>query len=286
MPDRARLTLDVDRRRLERRLDAVVAANRFEISVVTPLVGAALLVASALGALPAWLSFHPALVLAGTLAMRLPLVAGVLPLVDRRAGAVLAGLCGYTYAVEMVGVATGWPYGDFEYLVALGPMVAGVPLGLPVFFLPLVLNAYLLSLLLLGRAAADWRVRLPATVAVVVLVDLVLDPGAVALGFWTYADAGPYYGVPLSNYAGWVLSATVGVLALDRAFPRDALLGRLAECAFLLDDLVSFVVLWGLVNLVFGNWAPVVLTAGLAGGLLATGRFDFPVAPAFPGDAR
>jgi putative membrane protein len=28
----------------------------------------------------------------------------------------------------------------------------------------------------------------------------------VSLGFWLWADGGPYYGVPLSNYAGWLLS--------------------------------------------------------------------------------
>ncbi len=60
-------------------------------------------------------------------------------------------------------MTTGWPYGQFEYLVDLGPMLFGtVPLGLPVFFLPLVLNSYLLCLLLLGGATpespfARWR---------------------------------------------------------------------------------------------------------------------------------
>jgi hypothetical protein len=31
------------------------------------------------------------------------------------------------------------------------------------------------------------------------------------------------------------------------------------------------------VNLAFANWIPVLLTLGLAGGLLATDRFDFDV---------
>jgi putative membrane protein len=51
----------------------------------------------------------------------------------------------------------------------------------------------------------------------------------------------------------------------------------LDERAFMLDDLVSFVVLWGLVNLAFANWIPVVITLVLAGGLIATDRFDFDV---------
>jgi putative membrane protein len=120
-------------------------------------------------------------------------------------------------------------------------------------------------------------VRPPATFATVLAIDLVLDPGAVAIGFWAYLDGGVYYGVPASNYAGWVLSGTVATVAFDLAFDRTELIARLDERAFMLDDLVSFVVLWGLVNLAFANWIPVLLTLVLAGGLIATDRFDFDV---------
>jgi putative membrane protein len=158
-------------------------------------------------------------------------------------------------------------------------MVGGVPVGLPVFFLPLVLNSYLLCLLLLGERTRAWWVRLPVVVATVLAVDVVLDPGAVALGFWQYFGETAFYGVPLSNYRGWVLSAVVAVLAFDRAFDRDALLARLTTCPFMLDDMVSFVVLWGGVNAAFGNWAPVGVAAAFAAGLVATDRFDVPTRP-------
>ena len=268
---------ELDRADLERRLDSLVAENRFTISVVVPLVGAAVLISGAKGYLPEVIAFNPYFVLSGTFVMRLPLIAGVAPLVGRKAGALLLGTCGYAYAIEFVGIRTGWPYGPFEYGVDLGPMIGGVPLGLPLFFLPLVLNAYLLAVLLLGPRAARRSVRLPATLAVVLAIDLVLDPGAVAVGFWRYLEGGAYYGVPLTNYGGWVLSGAIATVAFDLAFDRDDLLARLTKRAFMLDDLVSFVVLWGLVNLAFGNWIPVLVTLGLAGGLIATDRFDFDV---------
>lgn len=267
----------LDRATVESRLDDLVAGNRFTISVVFPLVGAVSLISGAMGVLPAWLAFNPYVILSGTLVMRLPLIAGIAPLLDRRAAALLAGVCAYAYAIEIVGIATGWPYGHFEYLIELGPMIAGVPLGLPLFFLPLVLNAYLLAALLLGSLAARRWVRLATTLGLVLAIDLVLDPGAVAVGFWAYLDGGVYYGVPLTNYAGWVLSGTVATVAFDLAFDRADLIARLDERAFMLDDLVSFVVLWGLVNLAFLNWVPVLVTLALAGGLIATDRFDFDV---------
>jgi putative membrane protein len=267
-----------DRDRLQRRLDELVRENRFTIAVVFPAVGAALLLASAEGLVPPPLAFQPTLILLGTLVMRLPLIAGVGPVVDRRAVALVLVLTVYAYGIELVGVRTGWPYGEFEYGIDLGPMLFGeVPVGLPVFFLPLVLNSYLLVLLLLGDAARRRAVRLLATLATVLIVDLVLDPGAVALGFWSYADGGAFYGVPLSNYVGWLLSGTVAVVCFDAAFDRTKLLARLRSCEFALDDLVSFVVLWGGVNAVYGNLVPVALSACLFAGLLRTDRFDFDV---------
>jgi putative membrane protein len=259
--------------------ERLVRENRFTIAVVFPVVGAVLLVTSAEGVLPGPLSFNPYLVLLGTLVMRLPLLVGVAPLVDRRAGLALGGLVGYAYLIEGAGIATGRPCGARGSLVELGPMVAGVPLGLPVFFVPLVINAYLLTLLLLG--GRTW-VRLAAAVGVVLAVDLALDPGAVSLGFWAYDGGGVYYGVPLSNYLGWVLSSTVGVLALHAAFAPSAVRRRLGECEFMLDDFVSFVLLWGCINAIYGNWVPVGVAAGLGVLLVRSDRFDVPL-PAWSG---
>jgi putative membrane protein len=262
------------RREAEARFDRLIRENRFTVSVFFPLNGAVLLVASAEGWLPPFIAFNGLLILLGTLVMRSPLVAGVLPLVDRRAALGVAGLTAYAYAIEYVGVHTGIPYGEFHYGVDLGPTVAGVPLGLPVFFIPLVMNAYLLCLLLLGDRADRPAVRLGAVVLTVLAMDVVLDPAAVDLTFWVYPNGGAFYGVPLSNYAGWVVSATVAVVALDWAFDRRALLDRLSRCEFMLDDLVSFVILWGGINAWFGNALPAVVAAALGAGLLATDRFD------------
>jgi len=288
---------ELDRTGLESRLDRLVSANRFTIAVVFPVTGAILLFASAMGWftagvdllppaiatelrwLPPLLAFNPWLVLVGVVVMRLPLIAGVAPLVDRKATLALLALTAYAYGIEFVGVTTGQPYGTFEYGVALGPMHGGVPLALPVFFFPLVLNSYLLCQLLLGDLTNSAWIRLPVVVATVVAIDLVLDPGAVALGFWAYDGGGVFYDVPLSNYRGWVLSATVAVVAFDRGLDRQALRARLDACPFMLDDMVSFVILWGGLNAAFGNWVAVALAALFGVGLVVTDRFDVPTRP-------
>ena len=270
---------DIGRDGIETRLDGLVDRNRFTIAVVFPVTGAALLLASAWEWLPSPLAFNPFLILVGVCVMRLPLIAGLAPLVDRKTAAGIGLVTAYAYGIEFVGVTTGEPYGPFEYGVSLGPMVESVPVGLPVFFLPLVLNSYLLCLLLLGQRARRWWVRVPVVAATVVAVDLVLDPGAVALGFWRYFGESAFYGVPWSNFQGWVLSATVAVIVFDLAFDREALLARLDGCPFMLDDMVSFVLLWGGVNAAFGNWIPVAIAACFGGGLVVTDRFDVPTRP-------
>ena len=261
------------RREAEALLDRTVIENRFTISVVFPLVGAVALVGSAEGWVPEPFAFHPWFVLFGVLVMRSPLVVGVLPTVDRRALGWIGALTAYTYLIEGVGVATGWPYGEFAYTVDLGPMLAGVPVALPVFFIPLVTNAYLLCLLLLGPRADSVWVRLATVIPVVVAMDIVLDPGAVSLGFWDFGG-GAFYDVPVSNYAGWVLSAIVAVVTLDRAFAGTAIRERLRNCEFMLDDMVSFVILWGSINVWFGNPLPAAVAAAFGAGLVRADRFD------------
>lgn len=267
---------------VERYLEGLVGENRFTIAIVFPAVGAVSLVASAQGLLPEPLSFNPLLILVGVFVMRSPLITGLLPLLDRRAVGLLSVLLIYSYAIEYVGATTGVPYGDFAYGVSLGPMLFDtIPIALGLFFVPLVLNSYLLCLLLLGDRANSPLVRLPVTVALVILVDLVLDPAAVALGFWTFDGGGIYYGVPLVNYGGWLLSASLATLVVDAAFDRLALLERVRNCEFMLDDMVSFVLLWGAIGLFYRAWIPVVIAIGFALSLVHIGRFDVASTPRF-----
>lgn len=265
------------RMRWQRRADRTIRDNRFTIAVVFPLVGAALLVASAESVIgPPW-QFNPWLLLVGTLVMRTPVIAAVAPAIDRRGLAVLAGIAGFTYAIELVAVRTGWPYGVFTYGTDLGPMVLdAVPLALPLFYLPLVVDAFLLTLVL-GGTRVDYRaVRVAATLGIVMLLDAVLDPGAVAIGFWTYAGGGPVYGVPWSNFAGWLLSGIVAVVGVGVALDRARLRERLEECEFALDDLVSFALLWGGINAIYGQWGPVAVAAVLLLSIRRTGEGTLP----------
>ena len=131
----------------------------------------------------------------------------------KRNAALLLGLLGaYAFVIESIALATGYPYGSFSYSGLIGPHLFGAaPLALFFSWTPLLLAAYSVSANVFGNLWA----RIGATALVLVIFDFVLDPGAVFLKFWSYSDGGWYYGVPWSNFAGWVVSGLVGAGLLE-----------------------------------------------------------------------
>ena len=114
--------------------------------------------------------------------------------------------------IEISAITTGFPYGHFGYSEHLGFMLFGVvPWTVAFAWPPLLLAGYSIAAQLLRNAGA----RVAATTVILVLFDLVLDPGAVHLGFWRYVDGGTYYGVPVSNFTGWLISGAVGAILLE-----------------------------------------------------------------------
>ncbi len=153
----------------------------------------------------------------------------------RRAAASVLAVSAFAYAIESVGVATGLPYGPFFYGEALGPKLFGlVPYLLPVTYVPLVIGAVAAASRLSSRPAT----HIILATLLLVLIDGVLDPGAAALGFWTWTESGPYYGVPLTNFVGWMVSGAVSatlLLAASRPrtpFPPGALDSATLSLAF------------------------------------------------------
>ncbi|MDD3072052.1 MAG: carotenoid biosynthesis protein, partial [Methanoculleus horonobensis] len=73
-------------------------------------------------------------------------------------------------------------------------------------YLPMLLGAVTLA----GAAVGTSWIRLvPVGVLALLLVDLVIDPAVVHAGLWVWTDGGAYYGVPVSNFAGWILTGAV-----------------------------------------------------------------------------
>lgn len=115
--------------------------------------------------------------------------------------------------VELCGVHYGWPFGRYVYTGVLQPVVFGVPVVMACAWLALV--AYVRQGTLRARLPR-WTGALVAA-AWMTTIDLVIDPlAANQLGYWLWAERGGYYGIPLSNFAGW-FAASLCIFALLRA---------------------------------------------------------------------
>jgi isopentenyl-diphosphate delta-isomerase type 1 len=118
----------------------------------------------------------------------------------------------FALAFETTAIATGFPYGDFSYSGLLGFKLFGtVPWTVSFAWTPLILAAYAAAHKLIS---SRWP-RIASVAALLVVFDLVLDPGAVKVGFWEYSEIGWYYGVPWSNYFGWLISGIVAAVFLE-----------------------------------------------------------------------
>ena len=141
----------------------------------------------------------------------------------------------YALLIETLAIFTGFPYGHFGYSGLLGAKLFGVtPWTVFLAWTPLIIGAYAVSRTLFGNVV----VRVAATAMLATCFDLVLDPGAVRLGFWKYASNIGFYGVPVSNFVGWLvtgsLAATVIEIFLRRVKPLLRVPVQLTSSAFLI----------------------------------------------------
>ena len=118
----------------------------------------------------------------------------------------------FSLLIETSAIMTGFPYGHFDYSDHLGYKLFGVvPWTVAFAWPPLLLAAYSVA----ANVNTSRSTRLAITTLSLLTFDFVHDPGAVRLGFWKYADAGSFYGVPLSNFAGWIISGSAGAAVLE-----------------------------------------------------------------------
>ena len=131
-------------------------------------------------------------------------------------------------AFESIGLATGFPYGSYEYSDVLGPTLLGVPFLVPLAWLMMAWPSWVLA----DRLARPVRPerRRPARIAwaagIFAAWDVVLDPQMVQAGYWTWAHPDPGLPgidtVPLTNLAGWLFAGLVLMALLDLLAARSA----------------------------------------------------------------
>src|SRR3954453_14445198 len=167
-------------------------------------------------------SWRPPVTIASVVVFFLASVADAYRLLGAVSAGVLVAVAGGGGLVaESVGVATGWPFGQYAYTGTLGPEVLGVPVVVPMAWVMMAWPALVVARTLVARGPAVAAVGAVALTA----WDVFLDPQMVAAGHWTWFDTAPGLplipGIPLTNYIGWLLVSVVIMAILDRTLPRE-----------------------------------------------------------------
>jgi uncharacterized membrane protein len=199
----------------------------------------------------------------------------------RRAAGELFTLAAYGFALERISMTA---FGSHRY----GPEWVLAPLGVPVA-VALVWAAVISSALALAarRGLRPAPARALAAALFAVTLDLTIEPVAVRRGRWEWTPPGPWLGVPIGNFVGWVVIVAGYGIGAERwagagRFATEAI-RRLLLAAAALGALIAVGMLWTRLGMEAalgrrGGW----LVWGLV--LVTTAALGLRRAPPFEGD--
>ena len=118
-------------------------------------------------------------------------------------------------ALENIGVLTGFPYGHYEFLPLMGPQLLHVPILLGLAYIGMAYISWTLARLILRATTTQpegtQRITLPLLAAFIMTAwDFAQDPvWSTLLHAWRWRDGGMWFGVPITNFAGWLLTVSL-----------------------------------------------------------------------------
>jgi uncharacterized membrane protein len=114
---------------------------------------------------------------------------------------------------ESLSLRTGFPFGHYWFTGVMGPQVMHLPVLLVFAYLGVGYVSWVLALLVLGYRGLPMRgvrvIALPVLASFLMVAwDLSMDPDWATIDrAWVWRDGGAYFGVPVSNFLGWYLTA-------------------------------------------------------------------------------
>jgi uncharacterized membrane protein len=127
-------------------------------------------------------------------------------LYGRRGISVFAVLClGFGTAAESLSLRTGFPFGNYYFTDVMGPKILQVPVLLALAYLGIGYVAWVLAVIISGKRA----IAAPfVATGIMVAWDLAMDPAWAMIDHaWIWRDGGACFGVPVSNFVGWAVTA-------------------------------------------------------------------------------
>jgi putative membrane protein len=180
----------------------------------------------------------------------------------QRAFVASAVIVGIGFGVEIVGSRTGFPFGSYDYTSLLAPQIANVPVVVAFAWCAMALPAREVAGAICGERAPGAARVIVGAVALTAW-DVFLDPHMVMEGYWVWPEGGSFFGIPLSNYLGWLGVSALLMVVLEVALPprgtqRTPVVQYVAVAAM---ETIGFVFFFG--DPAVGLWG--ALTMGMLG---------------------
>ncbi len=121
--------------------------------------------------------------------------------ISARTTALLALIFSIGFFVEVAGVATGILFGVYEYGETLGYKFFDVPLVIGINWLFLSICSHAIA----NRFTKKPLILIPVASALMVALDVLVEPIAIQLDFWHWAGGE----IPIQNYVMWFLTALI-----------------------------------------------------------------------------
>ena len=117
------------------------------------------------------------------------------------------------FLIEVVGVATGFPFGEYAYGNTLGFQIMNVPLLIGV-------NWFILSYsfgMMTANLRINWLLKSILSATGMVLLDVFIEPIAIRFDYWHWA----LEQIPMSNYVGSFFVALFIQLVFHQLFKEN-----------------------------------------------------------------
>ena len=120
-----------------------------------------------------------------------------------------------SWGYEQFGVESGLIYGQYHYTDALGEKLGHVPIIIPLAWFMMIYPSYIIANLILtgkpiGNNSSFSKILSLALLSAIIMTtwDFVIDPylSGPTQQAWIWEEGGEYFGVPLHNFAGWILT--------------------------------------------------------------------------------
>ncbi|UOQ46497.1 carotenoid biosynthesis protein [Halobacillus salinarum] len=167
--------------------------------------------------------------------------------------------------MEHLGVTTNFLFGAYDYHTNFGFMIGETPVTIGFAWLLVIGCSHEMARGMTKgmKGITKWVSFIAAGSLVTVTMDLILDPVSYIIKhYWEWENEGVYYGIPLSNFIGWFLLAslfhTTGSLLLSKHACNSSWERRMGLTFGLINGMFILIAITGELF-----WAA-ILTAGLS----------------------